>query len=528
MEVNNQAKLEPELNSAPMDLPKDTNNIIDVIKDKVNKHKVKHIISHSEIFDEILEKAESIDYEDIVFPQLKKLRERLKSVEAGSSESKLINSEIRKCKLLPKHYSVVTIEELDNLVKKHNFGLSKRNGSIYIYNGAFWQKVNEDEFKYFLKQISLKFGLEKYNAKYHRTIDDLFKQFLSSSYLKLPQQNIYKVLINLANGTLEINKGKIKLREFRKNDFLTYQLNFNYNPEAKAPIFQRYLDRVLPQKELQFNLSEYVGSAFIKNGNEDLKFEKTLILYGSGANGKSVFFEIVNKLFGKENITSFSLQKLTDDTGYSRVHIEGKLINYASVISTKIDTNTFKQLSSGEPVEARSPHKEPFIMTDYAKIICNCNELPKDVEQNEAFFRRFLIIPFKITIPKEERNKNLHNEIIDNELDGVLNWVLEGLNRIITTRHFTKSNIVEEMLNQYKLESDSVAMFIDEGYTKSTKGKYLISDLYKNYREYCTSSGFVALNQKNFKRRLEAQSIEIRRTSGGNYVYVESTMINDF
>ncbi len=115
------------------------------------------------------------------------------------------------------------------------------------------------------------------------------------------------------------------------------------------------------------------------------------------ANGKSVFFEVVNSLLGgEENVSSYSLQSLTNDNGYFRAMLGNKLVNYASEINGNLETAIFKQLVSGEPVEARLPYGEPFTLTNYAKLIFNCNELPKDVEQSNAYFRRFLIIPLML------------------------------------------------------------------------------------------------------------------------------------
>lgn len=526
--TNNQANLESELNFAPLDLPKDTNNIISTIVSGVNKHKITPAIEHSQLYEEILKEIKPIDFKAIVFPKLKDYEEQLKGLEVDSPDYKKVKELIKKCKLQPKHFVMVTIDELKKHINRNHFGLSKHNGNIYAYNGNFWQKVEKEEFQNFLKNVALKFGVEKYDAKYHRTIDELHKQFLADSYYKAPQQDANKVLINLKNGTFELSGKEKFLRDFNQNDFLTYQLNFNYDKDAKYPLFQNYLDKVLPNKDVQKLLAEYIGSIFLKNGNSLLKIEKVMLLYGSGANGKSVFYEIINALLGVENTTSYTLQSLTDDKGYQRAKIQDVLLNYASEISTKLNTAIFKNLISGERVEARLPYGEPFMMSNYAKFLFNCNELPKDVEQNNGFFRRFIIVPFNVTIPEEEQDKSLHTKIIDNELSGILNWALEGLERLIEQQGFTQVDEVNEMLKQFKLESDSVAMFIDEGYTKSTKGHYLVTKLYQNYREYCTSSGFVALNQKNFKRRLEAQNIEIKRTSAGMYVYVESTMINDF
>src|SRR5690606_16817975 len=110
--------------------------------------------------------------------------------------------------------------------------------------------------------------------------------------------------------------------------------------------------------------------------------------------------------------------------GYARAMLANKLLNYATEINGKLETSTFKQLVSGEPVEARLPYGEPFTLTNYAKLIFNCNELPKDVEQTHAYFRRFLIVPFEVTIPGTEQDKELSKKIIESELSGVFNWVL--------------------------------------------------------------------------------------------------------
>ena len=93
------------------------------------------------------------------------------------------------------------------------------------------------------------------------------------------------------------------------------------------------------------------------------------------------------------------MQSLTNENGYFRAKLANKLVNYASEINGKLESAIFKQLVSGEPVEARLPYGEPFTLKQYAKLIFNCNELPKDVEHTNAYFRRFLIIPFDVTIP---------------------------------------------------------------------------------------------------------------------------------
>ena len=331
----------------------------------------------------------------------------------------------------------------------------------------------------------------------------VMEQFLSTAYLEAKPTMADKVLINLKNGTFEISPNGAKLRPFDRSDFLTYQLPFEYNPEAKAPLFEAYLNKVLPDVERQKVLAEYLGFVFIKHGSNRLKEEKALILYGSGANGKSVFFEIVSALLGKANTSNFSLQSLTNDNGYFRAKIANKLVNYASEINGKLESAIFKQLVSGEPVEARLPYGEPFTLGQYAKLIFNCNELPRDVEQTNAFFRRFLIVPFEVTIPPNEQDKQLHTKIIENELSGVFNWVLEGLNRLLEQKSFTDCKAAQQAVDNYRIQSDSVKMFVNENEYKATAENHIkIVDLYHEYKCFCIDDGFKPVNKSNFKKRL--------------------------
>jgi putative DNA primase/helicase len=252
-----------------------------------------------------------------------------------------------------------------------------------------------------------------------------------------------------------------------------------------------------------------------------------LILYGTGANGKSVFFEIINALLGTQNISNYSLQSLTNDNGYFRAKIANKLVNYASEINGKLETDIFKQMASGEPIEARLPYGEPFILNEYAKLIFNCNDLPKDVEHTNAFFRRFLIIGFDVTIPEDKQDKQLANKIIESELSGVFNWILSGLERVLQQKKFSKCEAVDNARSDYEKQSDSVKMFIED-FEYSTSTDYTtIKDLYFQYKEYCIEDGFRNVNKSNFMKRLRHFKIIVERKSIGNVAYI-STSRNRF
>ena len=424
-------------------------------------------------------------------------------------------------KLKQKHYRVTAVEEILSAAQSNNWGLCLNNGFTYLYNGAYWSPLDEGDLQSFLGKAAEKLGIEKFDARDYEFQDKMYRQFRRDARLSRPQPPEEVTLINLGNGTFEIGKQMQRLRKPDIADFLTYQLPFDYNAQATCPLFVQYLNTVQPDISRQHILAEYLGYLFIKPSQ--LKLEKTLLLYGCGANGKSVFFEIVLALLGgQNNVSNFSLQSLTNDNGYFRAMLANKLVNYASEINGKLESSIFKQLVSGEPVEARLPYGEPFTLTNYAKLIFNCNELPAQVEHTNAYFRRFLIVPFDVTIPPEQQDRELPAKIIAGELSGVFNWVLQGLNRLLSQGGFTHSKAVEEQVNQYKKHSDSIQLFLEEeGYGKETEQTTSLKIIYADYRLFCSCNGYHPVSSKTFTERLRAAAYQFKRVSEGTVVYLK-------
>lgn len=490
--------------------------------------KVEIPISHTHILESLLNDIHEIDFKEIALTQTGNYFERIKLLKSipESEETKgqiaLINKEISEFKIKSKHHWVITIEKILEIAQSKKWGICKNNLFIYLFNGQFWSEIDKQSLLSFLSKAAEKLSVPVFDARLVTFVKQLFDQFIFKAYLPKPKREEGKVLVNLQNGTYEISLEKTILRPFSPSDFLTYQLPFEYDSEATAPQFQTFLDRVIPDVERQNILAEYIGYVFTHSSN--MKLEKTLLLYGAGANGKSVFFEIVSALLGEENICNYSLQSLTDSTGYYRAKLANKLVNYASEINGKLETSIFKLLVSGEPVEARLPYGEPLILKDYAKLMFNCNELPKGPEHIHAFFRRFLIIPFDVTIPEGEQDTRLAQKIIESELAGVFNWALLGLRRLLLNNKFSRCEASEIAVATYKEDSDSVMLFLKEkGYQKSATGQIIMKVLFTEYRNFCIEDGYIGVNRKNFGIRLKAGQIETFRVSEGNAARLQLT-----
>lgn len=388
---------------------------------------------------------------------------------------------------------------------------------LYFYNSAYWEPLDTDSFKKFLTEGAQTLGVPFEKVNHFDYKKDLLRQFEDRCpVLKEPENG--EIKINLMNGTLIISNGKYHLRPFQKEDYFTYQLAFGYNPEATCAQFQKFLDEVLPEKESQMILSEFFGSAFISN--KVLKTEKALLLYGTGANGKSVVYEIMKDLFGKENFSSFSLDSLTDEGGAYRAKVEGKLINYASEITGVKNTGKLKQLISGESIDVRPLYKNPFTIDRLPRLVFNINEFPKNSEKTDAFYRRLITVPFNKRIPEHQQDKTLAQRISDTELSGILNWILTGMDRLMQNQKFTESANANELLGRFKTETDAVAAFCEaQGLRQDLEKTIPLKELYSDFGEFCKENGFMKSNIQTFSTRLANLGFQSKKSNKGKVIY---------
>jgi putative DNA primase/helicase len=422
-------------------------------------------------------------------------------------------------------YIVAIIHEIIYTAKKINLGISVKHSVIFVYTGKYWQEIKDEEIKKILSTITQKLGFySPALAKTSEFKDKLFKQFLASG-LEESRDIDYggKVLINLDNGTLVIHKGKVSLKKHSYEDFITYVLPYLYDKEAESPTFDKFINRVIPDVSLQKVLQEFIGWIF----TTDMKLEKAAVLYGSGANGKSVFFEVMSELIGIHNMSTKSMGdvfKKGERGNNHRAEVENKLVNYSSEISPAgADIDIFKAFTSHEPVDARRLYKDVYTFRPTTKFIFNANELPRVTEATNAYFRRFTIINFSVTIPESDRNPNLHKEIIGAELSGVLNWAIAGLLRLLEQGDFSKCDAVDSAGREYRRSSDNVALWVeDENIEPSPEydnpeHKLFTAQLYKEYREWCDDNGHKPFTKNNFGKHMTKLGFEQFKSSNSGY-----------
>ena len=162
--------------------------------------------------------------------------------------------------------------------------------------------------KDFLAMVAEKTGIKHFRAVKARFKDDLYKQFISTSTIPRMKEN-NKVMINLLNGTFVCEDGKYEFREFQSEDLLTYQLPFEYDPKAEAPMFQKFLNEVMPElflyKEklgVDFNLLLKMVKHLNRDNLKNIKFIAENFDSKELRNAQGKFdFEKFSALLNKDN-----------------------------------------------------------------------------------------------------------------------------------------------------------------------------------------------------------------------------------
>lgn len=177
----------------------------------------------------------------------------------------------------------------------------------YIYNGKYWELVKPRELSKLFRLVLVKSGMDKAKATILPRLTIHINNAMEVLANELPERDISKRKLNLANGVIELVDGKVQFDKFDSANGFTYNMTYEYMPTASAPLFTKYLDRILPDKESQAVLQEAMGLALI---NENV--QKIPYLLGEGSNGKSVLNEIMLGIFGC-NMKRITLRNLMGD-----------------------------------------------------------------------------------------------------------------------------------------------------------------------------------------------------------------------
>ncbi len=305
-------------------------------------------------------------------------------------------------------------------------------------------------------------------------------------------------LINLHNGIFDLRKWC--LVPHTPEVIFFSKVPITYSPEADCPQIKQFLSEVLspdmvPVVQELFGYVLY-RSYFIK---------KAFIFVGEGDTGKSTLLSLLCAFLGESNVSGISLHRLVSDR-FAGGTLYQKMANIYDDLSAKDihDNGPFKIVTGGGVLSGEKKFMDHFMFKNFAKLIFACNKIP-DIKQadDDAYFLRWIVIPFSRIIEEDKKDRQLLQRMTtDKELSGLLNYALEGLQRLLSKQRFSYEKTTAEIKDEMMRSASTIARFASEMLLEAS-GEWLTKDdMYHEYTSYCSRMKIPAASKQTFGSRL--------------------------
>jgi putative DNA primase/helicase len=329
------------------------------------------------------------------------------------------------------------------------------------------------------------------------------------------QWNADPWLLNTPTGIVDLRSGK--MRPARLHDYVTKITAVASGGEC--PTWQRFLQRVTGgDQELIAFLRRVCGYALTGNTSEHTLF----FLYGTGANGKSVFLNTITGILADYQATA-AIETFTASKSERHPTDLAHLCGARLVTATETEEgrawaeSKIKVLTGGDRIAARYMRGDFFEFVPCFKLIIAGNHMPGFRSVDEAIRRRFHLIPFSVAIPPAERDPHLL-EKLKAEWPGILSWMIQGCLEWQITG-LRPPDVVKKATASYLEAEDSIAAWIDECCVPDPQAWETRADLYASWSRWATKAGEPVGSRKNFVQNLEAHGYRPHRKHKGRGFY---------
>ena len=320
--------------------------------------------------------------------------------------------------------------------------------------------------------------------------------------------------VPVENGILNIFTRE--LTPFNPKKVFFNKLPVKYDSEASCLIITQFFKDVLKDEEDIKVMFELYGFCLLK----EYRFEKAFMFLGLGRNGKGKSLSLLKKFIGVENCASVPLSQITAASS-SVCELYSKMVNMAGDLSNTDlkDTGTFKQITGRDLMSAKRKYLRDLFFVNYAKLIFACNELPKVYDFSDGFWSRWILLefPYKFISLDEynhlsDNDKKKHKirdeQIIERistpeEMSGLLNEALDGLDRLLKLKDFSYTKGTYEVKEMWVRQSDSFSAFCMDYIEESYESKVKKKELRKHFSIYCRKHKIKGASDKYIKMILE-------------------------
>ncbi|MFO7788567.1 MAG: phage/plasmid primase, P4 family, partial [Halospina sp.] len=295
-----------------------------------------------------------------------------------------------------------------------------------------------------------------------------------------------------------------------------------YLSDAECPRWERFLREICcGDDELVEFLRLSLGYSLTGLTTEQCFW----VLYGRGANGKSVLLNTVRQMFGPlafdPGFATFEYQKNSSGVPEDVAELAGRRFVTANEVQEKARLNEqrLKVLSHGDPTSARFLYRRRFEFTPTSKIWLALNHRPFVSDDSLGFWRSVRLVPMRAEFLADEAESGLE-ERLRAELPGILAWAVRACLDWQAAGHLPLPEVVVKATDQYADESDPLGVFIQERCRVDDGLQVGASKMYRAYQSWAEDQGMrrrEVLSRTLFGRKLGERFKKAHSVSGWTY-----------
>jgi P4 family phage/plasmid primase-like protien len=303
-------------------------------------------------------------------------------------------------------------------------------------------------------------------------------------------------------------------REYRREDYITKIAGIHIDRDCPTPIWSRFLNRVTAGDiDLQAYFKRVAGYCMTGVTTEHALF----FFYGTGSNGKGVFLNTIRGVWG-DYATTAPMGMLMESKNERHPTELARLVGVRLVIAQEIERNhrwaesKIKAMTGGDNITAHFMRQDDFEFTPKFKLMIAGNHKPSLSSVDHAIRRRLHLIPFTVTIPESECDRNLP-EKLKTEWPGILAWATEGCLEW-QKLGLAPPAIVREASEAHFAEEDILGRWIEERCAVDKSYSALLANLFEDWKLWTETSRESTGSQKSFSQNLVDKGFKRGRQGG--------------
>lgn len=323
------------------------------------------------------------------------------------------------------------------------------------------------------------------------------------------------MLLNTRSGYVDLNRAV--LQEHDKSKMFSKITAAEFTESIDAPVWNQFLEQIFDHdQELIHFIQKAVGYSITGSTREQVMF----FLHGNGRNGKSVFINTIADVLGTYaetmNVSSIMVKSMGGvNSDIARLEGARMVISSEANEGERLDEGLVKQMTGGDKMVARHLYGSEFEFTPTLKLWMATNHRPLIRGTDDGIWRRIMLIPFKVQIPKEQVDKNLSFKL-QAERDGILNWIVQGA-MMWQNEGLEPPQIVREASLEYRNEMDVISLFIDECCEKGETYRAPAGELFKKYQEWAKESSEYSMSKQKFGKEMR-KKFEYKKSNSRFYL----------